>query len=500
MADSPIEEASSPTVRPATGARVSVATAAVLLLVGGLVGYSMSLPATQRATPTTMASAVAAPVAAAAAPSLAMAQFDWKEQRPDPLKQRAWGVVAAVELDEVLFLLAFEDFQTSEQRVLWRSANGIDWTLLPLDFGRDVIVDDLDVYEGGLLLTGWNSGAPTIWRSDSPMARDVEWNVISLPTEALPMPTKAVPQPTEAVPLATENTGNLEEIRTSTAEIVTQINEAGEIVIASRVSGDITEMLLTLAGDPDAESLLHLENRPEIAASGQRLWAQVVGADGTTIIETLTIPSTVILEPTSGDYVSDVGLLTWGSLWMSSDGRAFAPVDLRGLPNLPTPEALGDGFVSAVERADRKHELWSSADGSHWTRTSLVPPSPCGTWESLAVGANRMMVSTPSFNLMCVSATGQEWEVHESPETAVSSTGSVWVEGVSGGFVAVVQNLSEFAVLISEDGLEWNMVAFEPGTVGAHAMLVGNRMVASSLMMQPGEGRRFSVWVGTPIG
>ena len=487
-------------IRLGVGARVSVATATALLLVGGLVGYSMSLPATQRSTPTTMASAAAQPVAAAPAPSLAMAQFDWKEQRPDPLEQRAWGVVAAVELDEVLFLLAFEDFQTSEQRVLWRSTNGIDWTLLPLDFGHDVIVDDLDVYRGGLLLTGWDSGAPTVWRSDSPMASNVEWDVISLPTEALPMPTKAVPQPTEAVPLATANTGNLEEIRTSTAEIVTQINEAGEIVVASRVSGDITEMLLALAGDPDAESLLHLENRPEIAASGQRLWAQVIGDDGTTIVETLTIPSTVVLEPTAGDYVSDVGLLTWGSLWMSRDGSGFAPVDLRGLPNIPTPAALGDTFVSTVERADRKHELWSSADGHQWTRTSLVPPSACGTWESLTVGANRMMVSAPSFNLMCVSTTGQQWDVHESPETAVSSTGSVWVEGVGDGFIAVVQNLSEFAVLISDDGLEWKMIAFEPGTVGAHAMMVGDRMVASSLMMQPGDGRRFSVWVGTPIG
>ena len=286
----------------------------------------------------------------------------------------------------------------------------------------------------------------------------------------------------------------------SPAELVTQLNEEGEIVISSRISGDITGMLLTLAGDPDATSLLQLENRPEVAAAGQRLWARVIGADDTTTIETLTIPSTVILEPTAGDYVSDVGLLSWGSLWTSSDGLQFAPVDLSGLPNIPVPAPLGDGFVSVVERTDRKHELWRSADGSRWTRTSLVPPSECGSWESLAVGGNSMLVSNEMFNLMCVSSTGQDWEIHDSPETAVSSTGSVWLEGVSTGFLAVVQNMSEFAVLISADGLEWSRIAFEPRTVGAHAMLVGDRVIASSLMMQPGEGRRFSVWVGTPLG
>ena len=279
-----------------------------------------------------------------------------------------------------------------------------------------------------------------------------------------------------------------------------EVNAAGEIVVSAATHFEITRLLLEVAGDPAATSLLHLAEPPQVAASQQRLWMKVKTDAGAETIHIVDLPGTAVFDPDSGAYGTSTGLATARSLWVSDDGRSFSSVDLTGMPVGPQPFGLGDAFVSAIPRPDGSPDLWTSADGTSWQPTVTPPPGECSSWTTLTVGSPGLLLTNERFDLICLSEDGVEWTTDASPKTAVSSSGRAWVEGGDIGFTALVNSSREFAVLVSSDGFVWEAIDFGPGTVGSHTLQVGRRLVSSVMVVeQDPPRRRFEVRVGTPI-
>ena len=458
-------------------ARVSLATLVGLLIAGGVVGYLLSLPTTERAIPTAARSPITdierTPVGRPIADSV---PYEWVEQNPTDSPLQAWGVFAAVDLNDALYLLVFSNIDAPRDRVLWHSDNGEDWTEIPLDFG-DAIVDDLDVFEDTLLLSGWLDGAPALWRSQRYPTTDPTWKATEL---------EAANQP-------------LGQVRFLDSSVQTEISSDGELVVAVRTQSDITPLLLDFVDEPQARSLFQLSEPPVVAAYGHRIWAQVFSDEGLASVHSVELPSTTVLEPASGPYAIDVGLIAWGSLWASPDGSTFAPVDLSSLPRPPVPYALGDSFVAAVEDSRGRYRLWTSPDGTVWSPSEAVPPAECGGWDSLVVGGPGMLVINPFFDTTCVSGNGVDWEVRDSLQAALPTPGQFWTSGTATGYLALTRSSPDMSVLISGDGLEWRPIEFASGLLGTHAFLVDDRLVTNAMTYgPPPQGRRFSVWVGDP--
>ena len=164
----------------------------------------------------------------------------------------------------------------------------------------------------------------------------------------------------------------------------------------------------------------------------------------------------------------------------------------------PQPFGLGDSFVAAVPRADGRPALWTSPDGASWQPSATPPPSECSSWSELAVGSPGVLLTNGRFDVMCLSDDGIDWKVRPSPATAISSSGRAWVAGGDTGFIALVNSPREFAVLISSNGFDWDTVDFGARTVGSHTLQVGDRLVASVMVVeQDPPGRRFEVRVGS---
>ena len=455
------------------GLRISLFTAIALLTVGGIIGYALGLPPTQRIE-------VAEPATTAATGTgwLEDARYRWTAQHRSGTAEQAWGLFAAAELGETLYLLVFTNAWAPESRALWRSEDGAAWDEIALDFGEGTVIHDIDVYEDDLLLAGWRDDVPTVWASRGQVAPGHEWIEIPLSYGGLP--------------------GG--DIWAAASDMSIDINAAGEIVISVATHFEITRLLLETAGDPSATSLLHLAEAPQVAASQHRLWMQVRTAAGLETLRTVDLPETAIFDPDSGSYGTSTGLATARSLWVSDDGRSFVPVNLSGMPAGPRPHGLGDSFVTALPRAGGSPALWTSADGVTWQPTATPPPRECSSWTTLTVGSSGLLLTNERFDLICVSEDGAEWAVDSSPKTAVSSSGRAWVEGGDIGFTALVNSTREFAVLVSADGFEWEAVDFGADTVGSHTLQVGERLVSSVMVVeQDPPGRRFEVRVGTPI-
>lgn len=457
------------------GVRVSLLTAIVLLGAGGLIGYAVGLPATE-ITP------VAAPiettvVSASAEPETTEpASYDWASQNRLASGNQAWGIFDAVELDDALWLLVFANVDAPDNRVLWRSEDGATWSEVPLDLDG-AIVHDLDVYDGSLLLSGWDSGVPKLWRSQQLPATAPVWTEIALPFSGF---AGGVVQDIES-------------------DIETVINNDGEIVVAAEAQIEISDLLLDLAGDPDATSLLHLDRLPEVATFRQRLWATTRTATGEETTHVIDLPTTAAFDRDAGPYGTRVGLIVARSLWASRDGWTLDPVDLGGMPAAPLPHAFGDSFAASVTEPEGNKQLWLSADGRTWRPSDVAPPAQCTEWTNLAAGPAGLFLSNRSFDLLCVSATGRSWIVEESPATALSGGGQAWVHGSKDGYVALANNSREFAVLISDNGLEWRPVEFGAGILGTYTLRVGERLVTSVMIVEDDPpGRSFELRVGIP--
>ncbi len=438
-------------------------------------GYSLALPGTEAAPPPTTVVGGGTNQRAVAAPiEQPTARYDWMEQRRSSSAQQAWGLFGAVEIDDAMYLLVFSNVDSPTDRVLWRSENGIDWTEISLDLGADVVIHDLDVHDGALLLSGWNGEQTTIWRTEGRLGVDLQWEELRLPG---------------AVP-------SLGSVAAGESRVTTVVNGSGEIAVTARAQLEITEVLLAIADDPEMWSLLHLDSLPDVATSGQRLWARVV-VDGEERIHTETVPPTALFEPDSGAYGTGMGQVVTQSLWASADGRTFSAVDVSNFPSVPQPLAWGDTFVGAVAGGHDAPSLWVSADGLTWKPTETAPPEICGDWSRAAVAGTVVLLTSERFDMMCVTEDGRDWTVRESPATAIASTGQVWIEGGEAGFLALAIKPPELAAFVSSDGLDWQRVEFADSMPGTYALRVGDKLVTSAMTVGP-TGRRFRVWVGVP--
>ncbi len=467
------------TTRRKAAVRLSALTSVALLLIGGVVGYSLALPGTEAApSPTTVTSAgeVTQSAVIDAPIEQATASYDWLEQQRSASAQQAWGLFGAVEVDDAMYLLVFSNIDAPTDRVLWRSENGTDWTEISLDLGEEVAIHDLDVHDGALLLSGWKDEQPTIWRTRGRLGVELQWDEQPLPA--------AVPR--------------LGSVAAGESEVTTVINEAGEVVVAVSARLEITDVLLRIADDPDVRSLRHLDAMPDFATSGQRLWARVM-VDGVERVHTEIVPPTAQLDADSGSYATGMGQVVARSLWASTDGGTFRAIDVASLPSVPLPLPWGDNFVGTVESGDGSAALWISADGVTWRPTETKPPAACGDWRRARIAGSSLLVTSEQFDTMCVTTDGRDWTVRDSPATAISSTGQVWVEGGESGFLALAIKSPELAVFVSDDGLDWRRVLFGDGMQGTHALRVGNKLVTSAMtLVESPPGRTFRVWVGVP--
>ena len=116
------------------GLRISAITALALLGVGGIIGYALGLPATQRVE-------LAGPATTTEVETgwLQDAGYRWIPQDRNGTGRQAWGLFAATELDESIYLLVFTNAQTPEARALWRSEDGASWDEITLDFGERTV-------------------------------------------------------------------------------------------------------------------------------------------------------------------------------------------------------------------------------------------------------------------------------------------------------------------------------------------------------------------------
>ncbi len=461
------------TVRPVTPRRLPAAMALALLAVGASAGYLFGLPndtSEQSAQATTLAPATV-PVASAA--QTTPAHYNWLEQQPADTDQDAWAVHGAVELSDDMFLLVSEDYEHPFQRALWVSPDGETWNLVRLDLGPEVFITDLDTYDGALLLSGWHEGAAAVWRSQ-PLARSEEpvWTRWLLPATPLQF-------------------GNL---RAEFSSVTSEINSGGELVVTTDAHIDLNDTLVGL-GD-DIANLLEYGELPEIAVADSRLWMRIITKDGVESVFTEPIPPTVKIPAVSGHYGTDVRALPAGSMWTSNDGATFLPVDLSGVPAVPSPMAFDDIFVSVIADGTGTYELWSSASGATWTSSLWDAPAECGGWQGVAVGGNRLFLVNDVFDTICLSNSGTDWTVRSSVSTRLSSTAGVWIEGSPEGYLAAVRNSQESAVLTSNDGFQWHRVEMTPDILVTRMFLVGDRLVATARPVEGITPLPMIVWVG----
>jgi hypothetical protein len=451
--------------------RLPLAVAGALLIIGASAGYLLGLP-NDSATPVALATTT--PPSATPASQMTPAHYDWFEQQPTGEGQQAWDVYAAVELDDDIYLLVADDQDSRRIRVLWRSSDGETWDRVDLGLGPDVTITDLDVYRSNLLLSGWDGDVATVWQSQElESGSDPQWLATPLP---------------DAAPGFGELIGD--------STVSSQINNSGEIVVSAEMGIDITDALLELPASGAVPNLLSYRELPEVAVADSRLWMRIVTADGDEEIHTQIIPSTIRVTPEAGHYGTEVGFLTAGALWISTDGELFETVDLGGLAAAPSPQAFNDIFFSVFADSAGTHELWTSADGSSWLPSSWIPPTECGDWQGVAVGGSGLLLTSDGFDTLCLSGSGTDWEVRQSKATAVSTKASVWIEGDDNRYLALARNSAESAVLTSSDGFHWNRVEFTQEILSTSTFLVGDRLVTSARPMGTSRPRPLVVWVG----
>ncbi len=457
---------------PQTMRRLPIAVAIAFVVIGASGGYLLGSPTdtANAAAPTDTAAPEATPTAP---PTLA--HYNWLKQRPAEAGQTAWAVSTVVGIEEYLYLLVSDDAEARSGRVLWRSSDGEVWDLIQLNFGSEVIVTDLDVYEGALMLSGWNGNAATVWRSQSLLnGADPVWTSVALPA-------------------GSPWIGDL--VRESSV-VNAEVNGSSEVVVVADMQLDITRSLLGLSGDSSVTSLLEYQELPDIAVADSRVWMKIVSPNGAKTIHTEDIPPTIKMTRVAGHYGTDVAGLQAGALWASSDGAHFEAVDLADLPVLPSPQAFEDIFVSTVADTSGMHQLWRTANGASWTPSTWVPPTGCGDWEGLAIGHPGLLVTSDDFGTICRTGNGTDWDVRLSASTKVSSASAVWIEGGTDGYLAVARNSLEQAVLTSTDGFHWNRVESSPDILGIRTFLIGERLVTIARPVGSARPRPLVVWVG----
>lgn len=449
--------------------------AVALLAAGGTAGFILGLPGdTVRAEAITATTAAAVPT-----PQVTPLPYQWLEQAPIDNDQDAWAVHAAVEFDDDIYLLVSDDFETPRRRALWRSGDGEQWETLPLDLGPAAQVTDLDVYGQTLLLSGWSGTTPTMWRSQSPAAKD-GFNWISMP---LASGLDTVGQPIAAW-----------------SDLTTIVNPQGRAVTTARVAISLEDRLLSMSRGAGVTSLLQLAELPQVAVAAGRLWMRTVAVDGDETVEMIQIPDTVGVKRGSGNYGTDIPALQAWAMWDSTDGFAFTP---RGLPTPLVddlrPMPFGDSFVATTENDRGRTDLWTLTDVG-WEPSDWTVPAECGGWENTAADGALLLTISDNFDAICVSEDGATWAVNESPTTAVSSQATIWIEGVREGFLAMALNSMEIAVLTSDDGVGWAVVNSAPEILGSVAYRVGDRLIATARRSGEMQPQPVVVWVGEPTG
>jgi hypothetical protein len=448
--------------------------AVALLLAGGMAGYLFGLPGD---------TAVPGPAAATTttvivpAPAATPLRYQWLEQSPLGAEQDAWAVYAAEDLDDVIYLLVSDDYDSPLSRVLWRSLDGEQWELMPLDLGPGAQVTDLDVHGQSLLLSGWAGNIPTVWRSrPSSTTSDFDWIAVPLASD---LTTVGLPM-------------------TEFASVTTVVNSAGRTVTTANVDISLEAKLLDLTKDPGVASLLHFAEFPEVAVSSTRVWMRIVDPDGEESVHTSQIPTTVRVRPVSGQYGIDVGALQAWAMWESTNAIEFTPIVLPAVLTGPLQTMpFGDGFAATTTNDDGRTDLWTLA-GSAWTQSTWEVPAECGDWRRTAADGHRLLTISDNFDTACISEDGSNWVVRSSSPTAVSSAASIWIEGTGDGFIAIAGNSLEYAVLTSGDGLEWVPLNSTPDTLATRVFRVGDRLVTTARPVGSMTPRPVVIWVGNP--
>lgn len=450
--------------------------AVALIVAGGMAGYLFGLPGD---TALPAAATVTTTNVPAVEPLATPLHYQWLEQSPMDSEQDAWAVHAAEDLNDVIYLLVSDDRYSPLSRVLWRSRDGKQWEVMPLDLGPGAQVTDLDVYGQSLLLSGWVGTTPTIWRSQaSSTSTDIEWIAAPLVSDL------------DAVGLPI----------TELSSINTVVNSAGSVVTTANVEINLEPSLLSLTEDPGVTSLLHFAEFPDVAVSSTRLWMRIVDPDGEESVHTIQIPTSVRVRPVSGQYGIDIGALQAWAIWGSTDATGFTPIDLPAVLTGPLQTMpFGDSFAATTTSDGGGTDLWVLAD-SVWTPSTWEVPAECGDWRRTVADGHRLVTISDDFDTACISEDGLHWVVRASSSTAVSSPASIWIEGSGDGFIAMAGNSLEYAVLTSADGLEWVRVNTNPDTVATRVFRVGDRLVTTARPAGSMIPRPVVVWVGTPTG
>ncbi len=451
-----------------------------LLVVGIAAGYLLGVPGNPTPPIAATTTTTVEVAAATAAEPLEVVDYAWTEQASPDRDPRLWAVHTAIEHDGAIYTLIVEDIDDRLSRALWRTADGAAWEQVSLDLGPDTVPTDLDVLDGDLLISGWDGDQPGLWRSTgSIQAPNISWRPVPLPSNRFPI-------------------GDLARVF---SRVKTEVNAVGEVVV-------VADMLYAI----DARSIpgttdrwgnpIALDGRPSMTVTGTEIWTSAVSADGVETASMLTIPPAYSTRPVSGRAGLDVVEVHAWSMWTSPTGSSFRTVAPQSGSDLaPTVMSFEDGFVAAVPAwAKKRYGLLMSEDGTAWEAAPGAPPSECGNARPAVAGAGVLLLVSEDFDYTCTSADGEVWEVHPSPQTAVSQNAFVWVTGDGDRFLAVAVNSQERAFLESVDGIDWRRSSLTDGATGGSAHLVGERLLVVARTGGSRDERPWTVWVGEPTG
>ena len=449
-----------------------VATA--LVVIGAAAGYLVGLPAETSAdlVPTTTAPGAVA----AGGTTTPVADYDWVTPSGPSTRSPTWRVIAATDFEGDIYVLVLDDFEDRRLRSVWRSPDGADWEPVPLDFGTDVIVTDLDVHDGSLLLSGWDGGRPALWSSPEGVSAQTRWEQILLPGESL-------------------SDASLIE---GASAVSTEVNAAGEIVVVADLEYEISDLALSLSSDPAVESVLQFDEWPKVAVTDDLRWIRIVDPGGSETVQVIETPAELSIRPLGGRLGVDItGLEAWRA-WTSDDGSLFEPVLMpEEVTRTPRIMALGDGFVASAPTETLDFALLHSADGAGWESWTGDIPDECGSQKAAAAANGMVLLVSKNFDHSCTTDDGTTWLVHPSPRTIISSNGFVGVDGGNKGFLVTSLNSVENAVLESPDGVNWRRVGFADGIIGGRSIPVGDRILTIARSGFAGGQRSWTVSVGT---
>ena len=457
-----------PQPRQPAGRRPAKLIAFALFVVGAAAGYLIGQPGD----PSASVEPEQAAAVGAGSSVVDVTEYSWTRQTSPEFTPRLWAVHTAIEVDGYIYALITDDIQNRVSRALWRTANGAEWEQVSLDLGPGSVATDLDIRGEQLVVSGWDESRPTIWTTS--IHHDITqltWRPTHLDDGELPIG--------QLVPVF--------------SEVRTEINSAGEhvVVAAMQYAIERDEVLPVGPNRPGGEL-------SEIAIHGSQIWARTVSAAGQEAVEVVPIPEPITVQPISGRVGSRVTELSAWTMWVSPDGDSFVPIEpIRGLDVAPTVSAFNDGFIASTLTLDTStYQILTSADGAAWRPVAGPVPEQCGSSRPGVVGAEMLLVAGDDFTHTCTPRDGVSWQVHETPQTAVSDNAFLWITGNEQGFLAFAINSEERAVLESADGIAWQRIGLEPSMAIGGAYLAGERMLNVARTGGRQTPQPWTMWVG----